>query len=132
MQIEVYEPKHFTEMPWKNGAGSTLELYRFPTVGEFIVRLSVATITEDGPFSSFPNHWRTIIQLSEGTVSLDHDKTSHHLTRFKPYHFDGALETHARVSGPPVQDFNVMVNKSMGEAKTMVMDGPSTFKATKI
>jgi environmental stress-induced protein Ves len=41
-------------MPWKNGGGVTRELLAWPGGGDWQVRISVAEIEADGPFSSFP------------------------------------------------------------------------------
>jgi uncharacterized protein len=53
-------------MPWKNGAGVTLEIARDPPVpAEFDWRLSLATISASGPFSSYPGYRRSV-SLIEG------------------------------------------------------------------
>ena len=43
--------------PWKNGGGSTTEIAVWPNgagLDEFDWRISLATITQSGPFSFFP------------------------------------------------------------------------------
>ncbi len=44
-------------MPWKNGGGETAEIAVFPPsadLSEFGWRISMATVSSDGPFSAFP------------------------------------------------------------------------------
>jgi environmental stress-induced protein Ves len=56
----------YVSMPWKNGGGSTLEIAREPALpDEFQWRLSLATISASGPFSSYPGH-RRAVTLIEG------------------------------------------------------------------
>jgi environmental stress-induced protein Ves len=53
-------------MPWKNGAGLTLEVARDPPApAEFGWRLSLATISASGAFSSYPGYRRSV-SLIEG------------------------------------------------------------------
>ena len=50
--------------PWKNGGGSTTEIAIAPPgagLDDFDWRISLATISEDGPFSVFPGIDRTLI-----------------------------------------------------------------------
>ncbi len=44
----------YTRQPWKNGRGTTTELWRQDRDGALWVRLSRAAVVEDGPFSLFP------------------------------------------------------------------------------
>ncbi|MEO8526020.1 MAG: HutD family protein [Caldimonas sp.] len=39
--------------PWRNGGGVTRELLAWPGVGDWCVRVSIADIEADGPFSTF-------------------------------------------------------------------------------
>ena len=40
--------------PWRNGGGRTRELLAWPHVADWKVRVSIADIDRDGPFSAFP------------------------------------------------------------------------------
>jgi environmental stress-induced protein Ves len=52
-------PANYTEQPWANGRGRTIELLRQEDQGALLWRLSMAMVVEDGPFS-----------LSGGTLAL--------------------------------------------------------------
>jgi environmental stress-induced protein Ves len=59
-------------MPWRNGAGTTLEIAREPPTGdEFEWRLSLATIARSGPFSSYPGYERSVTLVEGQGFSLD-------------------------------------------------------------
>jgi uncharacterized protein len=52
-------------MPWMNGGGTTTEILRRPETGQdFDWRVSVADVTEDGPFSIFPGCIRHITVIT--------------------------------------------------------------------
>ena len=60
-----------TTMPWKNGGGVTHELWRTPKAGpEFDLRISIAEVAANGPFSLFPGVDRIITLLSGGGFRL--------------------------------------------------------------
>ena len=50
--------------PWRNGGGVTRELLAWPARGEWNVRVSVADIDADGPFSALPGvvRWFAVIE----------------------------------------------------------------------
>ena len=55
---------HYTRQAWKNGRGTTTELWRLERDGQLLVRLSRAAVVEDGPFSLFPGIERNLTVLS--------------------------------------------------------------------
>jgi environmental stress-induced protein Ves len=63
----------YTEMPWKNGLGVTREVARYPESGEYEWRISLATIRQPGPFSTFPGYLRNISVLEGGGMYLTID-----------------------------------------------------------
>ncbi|OYO30987.1 HutD family protein [Janthinobacterium sp. PC23-8] len=102
--------------PWKNGGGSTAQIAIFPpdaSLDNFDWRISLATITADGPFSSFPGIDRSLL-LVEGDklqLTLDGARTVT-LSRAQPMlWFPGEALAHAQVQGATV-DFNVMTRRS--------------------
>ena len=50
--------------PWRNGGGVTRELLAWPAGGDWQVRVSVADIEADGPFSRFPGveRWFAVLR----------------------------------------------------------------------
>jgi environmental stress-induced protein Ves len=57
-------------VPWRNGGGRTRELLAWPTVSDWLVRVSVAEIEADGPFSPFPGIDRCFAVLEGAGVEL--------------------------------------------------------------
>ena len=41
-------------VPWRNGGGVTRELLAWPSPGDWALRISVAEVERDGPFSRYP------------------------------------------------------------------------------
>ena len=56
--------------PWRNGGGVTRELLAWPDGGDWRVRVSVADIDADGPFSAFPGVERWFAVLEGAGVAL--------------------------------------------------------------
>jgi environmental stress-induced protein Ves len=55
----------YRSMPWRNGAGTTLEIAREPVAGsDFLWRLSLATVATAGPFSSYPGYRRSVTLIA--------------------------------------------------------------------
>ena len=64
-------------VPWKNGRGVTEELLVLPDSatfarGDFDVRISKATVSEPGPFSSFPGFDRVLVVTAGAGLRLAH------------------------------------------------------------
>lgn len=101
--------------PWKNGGGSTTEIAVFPPgagFDDFDWRVSLATITQDGPFSAFPGIDRTLALVDGDGVLLDFGDERVVLSPSEPLiEFDGEEIVHATVSGANTTDFNVMTRR---------------------
>ena len=82
--------------PWKNGGGTTRELLAWPDADRWRVRLSVAEVAADGPFSRFDGVQRWFAVLGGAGVQLVVDGVTHTLTAAsEPFAFDGAAATPA-------------------------------------
>lgn len=101
--------------PWRNGGGVTRELLAWPSPADWRLRISVADIAADGPFSAFPGVQRWFVLLSGEGVVLDVD---HHGLALRPgdapLAFDGATAPGCRLIGGPVRDLNLMVRGGAG------------------
>lgn len=116
--------KHFIEMPWKNGKGKTLELFRIPleNEGEFLFRISKAEVNSDGAFSIYPNIDRTLILVSgNGFILKKPSEEISVVEKWKPICFAGEEEIICRLVDGPSKDFNVMVNRLKANAITTVL-----------
>ena len=103
-------------MPWKNGGGSTTELWVDPPgvdLRAFDRRLSIAEVRQSGPFSAFPGIDRTLTLLTGSGMVLDFGKDGEvRLDRpWDPVVFPGEWPAEGRLIGEPCRDFNVMTRR---------------------
>lgn len=101
--------------PWRNGGGTTRELLISPSAGVWDLRISVADIERDGPFSVFDGveRWMSVVE-GEG-VALDFADGEKTL-RFSdtPICFDGANAPSCRLIAGPTRDLNLMIRSGRG------------------
>ncbi len=104
-----------TPTPWRNGGGQTRELLAWPAGPDWTIRVSVADIERDGPFSAFPGveRWFAILEgrgvllgLTEGTRRV--------VVGDPPVRFNGAPPPTCALIEGPVRDFNLMVRGGTG------------------
>lgn len=101
-------------MPWKNGRGITEDVLLLPPGSghdDFEIRVSLAPIVEEGPFSSFPGIDRRITRLSRERLSLVFDDREVALERLVPLHFDSVLAPRSRLPDGPAKVINVMTRR---------------------
>lgn len=106
--------------PWRNGGGVTRELLAWPDPADWRLRISVADIAADGPFSAFPGVRRWFTLLSGKGVVLD--LPDHPLTLRPgdaPLAFDGVAAPDCRLLGGPVRDLNLMIRGGTGGMVTV-------------
>lgn len=116
-------------VPWRNGGGRTRELLAWPRAGEWLVRVSVAEIEADGPFSPFPGIDRCFsvlegagveLMLPTGTVRLGPSDDA--------VFFAGEAAPGCRLIDGPTRDLNLMARRDAGRA-TMQRTPPATSTA---
>ena len=102
-------------MRWKNDGGETAEIAAAPrsdTLDGFDWRLSIARVTRDGPFSTFPAVDRTLTILDGAGLRLTIGNAIHVLTReSSPLAFPADVATESLLLDGPVTDFNVMTRR---------------------
>lgn len=104
----------FRTMPWANGLGSTVELYRREDeVGRLLIRLSVADVVADGPFSSLPSIDRVLTLIQGDGFDLDFAGAAPPAPArlFQPVAFSGDWQTSAINLKGPSRDFNLMTKR---------------------
>lgn len=65
VMLQLLKAADYRAMPWRNGGGITHEIAALPSGDGFAWRISLATIAEPGPFSTFPGCDR-YLSLVEG------------------------------------------------------------------
>lgn len=107
-------PDNYTRQPWKNGRGTTTELWRLERDGKLLVRLSQANVVEDGPFSLFPGIERNLTVLSGPGFRLTGGGLDLRCTPLVPVAFPGDIALSAtETNGQPSDDFNVMTARGL-------------------
>lgn len=140
--------------PWKNGGGSTKQLLISPSnadLSNFNYRISIASISSNGPFSSFIGIDRQLVILEGDGVELninnreeakqlidlggeerilgDADTTEYkRLTPAdNPFCFAGETSITSQLLGSDVIDFNVMTKRGVFKAHTQRLNFDSIF-----
>ena len=117
MTIQIIELGGVTPQPWRNGGGVTRELLAWPpgSGADWLVRVSVADIDRDGPFSPFPGVQRCFAVLEGAGVVLDFSGVEQTLTTVSaPLNFDGVAAPGCRLVNGPTRDLNLMGRHSAG------------------
>lgn len=104
-----------TVQPWKNGGGTTRELLAWPTAENWTLRVSVATVERDGPFSAFPGvtRWFTVVAGRGVRLALP---TGGRILRMgdAPACFPGEAAPDCLVLDGPTDDLNLMARNQPG------------------
>jgi len=109
--------------PWKNGGGVTRELLAWPSGDAWKVRISVAEIAADGPFSSFPGVARWFTVLEGGGVALAIDGVERRCRAGEaPLAFSGESSVDCRLLDGPSRDLNLMLRGVGGAMVAAIAD----------
>ena len=103
--------------PWRNGGGVTRELLAWPHAAEWQLRISVADIESDGPFSSFPgiDRWFAVIEGAGVELALAAGSTFLR-PGDPPLRFAGESAPDCRLLQGPTRDLNLMHRRGLGVA----------------
>jgi environmental stress-induced protein Ves len=116
-RVHILRSAAYQRMPWKNGSGETLEIAVAPPQATFDTldwRISMARVTQDGPFSMLPQIDRTLCVLDGPGLDLDFgaDGGTHRVTAATaPFPFSADRPLHACILGGPITDLNVMTRR---------------------
>lgn len=105
---------------WRNGGGQTRELLAWPHGADWSVRISLADIEADGPFSPFPGVQRWFAVVQGGGVQLQFADTSRFIgLSDEPFCFDGALAPACVMLQGPTRDLNLMLRGVAGHMRRL-------------
>jgi environmental stress-induced protein Ves len=113
MILRHLTPADYISQPWANGRGTTTELYRVESNGQLLLRLSMATVSEDGPFSLFPGIERNLTVLTGPGFALTGANLSLQARPLAPIAFPGDVAVTATDVTAPSTDFNVMTARAL-------------------
>jgi environmental stress-induced protein Ves len=111
----VYAPE-VPSQSWRNGGGETRELLVWPEErNTWQVRVSLARIDQDGPFSEFPGVERWFTVIEGAGVQLRFDSRELRLdTHTEPLRFDGGQAPYCKLLDGPTSDLNLMCRGGKG------------------
>jgi uncharacterized protein len=121
-------PADYRSQPWKNGRGTTVELLHLvdPHSGATLLRLSRASVVEDGPFSLFPGIERNLTVLTGKGFRLEGPVVDLRCDPLVPVAFPGDVEVRATgTNGFRSDDFNVMTARHLPRPEVTVVKGGS-------
>ena len=134
MDVFALPANEYRRERWKIGAGWTREILRWPQATEdWDWRLSIAEVTQDGPFSAYPGVDRELVLLAGEGMRLHFDDGE--VAELRPPHdrvrFPGERVLRAELLAGPTQDFNVMWRRDRIEAQVLhrPLVGPMLFFA---
>ncbi len=108
---------------WANGSGQTEVLLREPDDANWRVRISIARVEQEGPFSELPEAQRLLVPLDAPMELRFSGGRVQRADRFGVLRFDGAPAPFGVLPEGPTRDFNLMLrNGARGElfARTLV------------
>ena len=118
--IHVVHLADVPAQPWKNGGGTTRELLGWPSAEDWLVRVSVARIDRDGPFSAYSGVRRWFTVLAGDGVQLRWKRMQTIMTAgSQPTDFDGADPPDCSLMGGPTEDLNLMLKPSHAHGKML-------------
>lgn len=118
--IKLLRMADYPRMPWKNGAGTTLEIMRDAgaDLDGFGWRVSIADIGAAGAFSSFAGYQRIISVLEGQGMCLNVDGVdSRPLGVFDPFAFAGDSQVDCRLLDGAIRDFNLIYDPQRYSAR---------------
>lgn len=110
MSFHVVRLEDVKAQPWKNGGGVTRELLAWPDANNWVMRLSVADIERDGPFSAFVGIDRWFAVLTGNGVRLGASQQPV-IAGEAPIYFDGADAPACTLINGPTRDLNLMIRR---------------------
>ncbi len=105
---------------WRNGGGRTRELLTWPAAGDWLLRISLADIDADGPFSVFPGTVRWLAVVEGAGVTLSFGQSGHRLGKgAAPLRFDAEEAPHCRLIDGSTRDLNLMLRGGDGTMRAV-------------
>lgn len=121
-------------MPWKNGMGATAQIAIHPagadfSKGNYLWRVSSATVGSNSPFSQFPGCDRWLVVLSGEGMLIN----GFPLLPLSPFHFSGDELIHSELIADSVVDLGIIYRRDKFQASMTINElrGKQTLALTK-
>ncbi|MDQ2971692.1 MAG: HutD family protein [Pseudomonadota bacterium] len=99
--------------PWANGGGFTEMILREPDNADWKIRISIARIKQDGPFSEWPETHRLLAPLDAPMTLRFGDGREWQAARLQVLCFDGTPAPFGVLPEGPTRDFNLMLRNGV-------------------
>lgn len=108
--------------PWANGAGVTTVILREPDDADWRIRVSVARVEQEGPFSDLPGTRRTLIPLDAPMTLRFPGGATLHAGRLERLQFEGSPAPTGLLPEGATRDLNLMLRgDARGEALPRIL-----------
>jgi len=131
--MKLLKNSDYQTMTWKNGLGSTAQIEIHPATadfsqGNFLWRVSSASVRSDGPFSQFPGYDRWLIVLAGKGLLIN----GFPLQPLSPFHFSGNELIHSELIHEAVTDLGIIYrpDKIDTSMKVQELHGTQTLALT--
>ncbi|MEQ8710632.1 MAG: HutD family protein [Rhodospirillales bacterium] len=117
--MQILRQAGYRSVPWRNGAGQTSEIMVFPegaAAEDAEWRISMAPVTTDGLFSTFPAIDRILTIIEGAGMELTVGGRPPVLLSDAPFAFPGDAICTARLTRGPIIDLNVMTRRGNWQA----------------
>ena len=114
-------PGRYRQMPWANGKGVTVEMLRLDGPEGLLLRLSRASVVEDGEFSLFPGVERNLTVITGPGFDLLGEGFNLSAKPLIPVAFSGDVPIRAARVWAPSDDFNAMTARAMPKPRVLVL-----------
>jgi hypothetical protein len=127
--LQRFSLARLTSEPWRNGGGTTRTVATGDATpaGDWTWRVSVADITQDGPFSIFPGVDRHLALIEGAGIVLQGDAQRLRVARIgEVVSFGGEQALYARLIDGPVRVWNLMITRDARIGRVHEHDGMPT------
>lgn len=122
----------YRRTPWANGRGVTVEMWREEVDERLVLRLSMATVTENGPFSLFPGIDRVLTVISGPGFDLVGEGLRLRADPLRPVAFPGDVALQASKVTGVSEDLNVMIARGGPPTRVAVLAPGDRLDAKRI
>lgn len=126
--MKLVRATDYRTMPWKNGKGITHEIARENVNGTPAWRLSLAEVSQGGPFSVFEETLRILTVVKGAGMELEGPGVTYRAEPLTPVAFPGSAELSGRCFDGPVMNFNLIHDPDRVQASVEVRSGPGTIE----
>jgi|AntAceMinimDraft_12_1070368.scaffolds.fasta_scaffold24205_3 hypothetical protein len=125
LDFQIIDTQALSEIAWKNGGGITREIAQEKRPNGLVWRLSIADVSTEGAFSSFPGLSRILTVIEGKGLQLRSPSKTHDLPPFVPFAFSGELDVRSVLNDGAIRDFNVIFDPNLINAEVRVVNGPA-------